>query len=191
MTLCSECGRTISHERLLPRYEPPRLGLAGVVLLNAVLEERCDCCESVESVTIPNLQGMIAAASVCRILDPTKLRGSEIRFLRKALEKTGSELGEILNIRKETVSRWENDQEPIGPHLEKLLRLLVGDQLGPRSAVRYESKQVLFMKIRPWRSLSEPVHIELVLECETQTPSFPEIPEPDHWRPVDTLAAVN
>jgi transcriptional regulator with XRE-family HTH domain len=109
--------------------------------------------------------------------------------LRKALDLTGAELAEVLDVRKETVSRWENDQEPMGPHREKLFRLLIGDQLGPLCAVKYQPSEILFMKINPWRSLSEPVHIELVLkdnatECGPATPE----PETERWRPATAAA---
>jgi DNA-binding transcriptional regulator YiaG len=164
MIHCSNCGNGIGEETLLPRYEPKDLGLDGVVLLNAVKEARCSKCGEVESITIPNLQGLIASVAVCRVKNPLKLKGVEIRFLRKAMEMTGSDLAEKLDYsRKEKVSLWENDQEPMSPRSERLLRILVGDKLGEFSPISITSNEILSMRIQAWHSLAKPLVMEFVL----------------------------
>src|SRR5271166_1593132 len=43
------------------------------------------------------------------------------------------ELAAKLEVREETVSRWENEKEPIGATSEKLLRLIVAQFLGDKA----------------------------------------------------------
>jgi len=55
------------------------------VLVDAVEEEKCADCGSVEALSIPKLGEMLAAAAVLRATMPPKLRGPEVKALRKAL----------------------------------------------------------------------------------------------------------
>jgi len=68
------------------------------------------------------MQGLIYAAAVSRVMNEQKLKGRDIRFLRKALDLPSKELADRLEVAQETMSRWENDKAPIGPENEKLLR---------------------------------------------------------------------
>ena len=55
-------------------------------------------------------------------LDPTRLSGKELKFIRKALDMTQKEFADKMELRTETVSRWENDYPGTGEYSEKLLR---------------------------------------------------------------------
>src|SRR5271155_4157711 len=123
-------------EHLVPAYTSEALGMDGVVLRNAVTEQRCETCGFVKSVIIPNLQGLIAAIAVGRALEPLKLRGNEIRFLREALEETAQKLAQTVEVLPTQISRWENDAEVISPRSEKLLRLYVVDKLARLTAIK-------------------------------------------------------
>jgi transcriptional regulator with XRE-family HTH domain len=40
---------------------------------------------------------------------------------------TGTELAEVMGVRKETMSRWENDKSVMNDQAERLLRMLVAE----------------------------------------------------------------
>ena len=139
----------VKKTELLAEYEDTRLGLP-VVLVSSVTETSCEKCGKRLSIIIPDLQGLIAAMATTRITKPRKLSGSDIRFLRKALTLTGKELAGHLDVAPETVSRWENDREPIGTKNERLLRMLVGYEMTEDApAIDFDPKEIWSMSIEP------------------------------------------
>ena len=128
------------RREILPSYIERDLLAFPVELIDSVEREVCPASNEV-NITIPNLPGLIAAACVARVLLLQKLNGKEIKCLRKALELTGRELAERMDVREETVSRWEHD-EPMGPASEKLLRLRVALKLKDRVALTIDDKGI-------------------------------------------------
>ena len=57
-------------------------------------------------------------------LQPCPLRGQDVRFLRKQLGYSAKEWATFLRIDTSTLSRWENEQQEIGPQSDALLRFL-------------------------------------------------------------------
>ena len=119
---CEHCGGRVRHRVIREFRDDALLGLPGVVLVNAVTEAVCTRCRQVAGITIPNLAGAIAAAGIARVMDPVKLTGAEFRAVRRAAGYTAKDLAEVvLDVRAETVSRWETGAEPIGPPTRNLL----------------------------------------------------------------------
>lgn len=56
--------------------------------------------------------------------ETARLTGAEIRFLRKHLGWSAEAFAGVIGVRPETVSRWENEKEPMGATSERLLRLM-------------------------------------------------------------------
>jgi DNA-binding transcriptional regulator YiaG len=54
---------------------------------------------------------------------PYPLTGREMRFMRKFLEMTTTELGENLGVSHATVVKWEKDQAKIAPIQETYIRM--------------------------------------------------------------------
>jgi DNA-binding transcriptional regulator YiaG len=111
--------------RRLDRYDASALiGLRTIVRDAAI--ERVDE-DGVHSVELPKMRELAASAAVARCLTPIRLRGAEIKAMRKIMGLTLAELAKELDERTapETVSRWESEAQPMGGYLEKLLRLLV------------------------------------------------------------------
>lgn len=159
MDTCGKCGGELRMQPI-SRYEPKKEMAGGikVVLVNdAVSGLVCQKCGNITKVDIPNLPGLIAAIAVCRSTEPTKLSGKEIRFLRRAMERTAKELAGDLDVTEETVSRWENDRLAISTATERLLRYQVCLRLGDKApAVDFEPEHVLYgMKIRAVRDAGE------------------------------------
>ena len=55
---------------------------------------------------------------------PARLTGPQLRFLRKHLGLNGQELSRYLHTDKTKVSKWETEEDAIGPATDRLIRLL-------------------------------------------------------------------
>lgn len=131
MSACDRCQQPTRTE-ILPSHDED-LGGVRVRLINSVIQQSCDSCGEAE-VIIPNLPGLIGAAAAALVTLDFKLNGREIRFLRKVIDLPAKEFAKKLEVRPETVSRWETGQEVIGPSSEKLLRIIVGLVLSLRGS---------------------------------------------------------
>jgi putative zinc finger/helix-turn-helix YgiT family protein len=143
VAVCEKCGGALAS-RTVAEFEHAAIGLAGVVLRNAVEEIYCTKCDTVDSVHFPNVDGLTAAIAVARVKQNTKLAGADVRFVRKALGRNQQELAALLGVRNETVSRWETGHQPIEPPTEKLLRALVAIELSERApGINVDFKELL------------------------------------------------
>jgi DNA-binding transcriptional regulator YiaG len=98
--------------------------LGGVVVkvLSAVQVLRCPTCAS-EMVAIPDMDGLARAAAIARALNPVRLAGHEVKFMRRVLDMNQAEFAKAMELTAaETVSRWENDARGVGGACEKLVR---------------------------------------------------------------------
>jgi len=104
-------------------YPFPESGLPNVVLKDIRLL-KCPECGNVEPL-IHGAKGLMRTLALAVIHKPTPLCGVEIRFLRKHIGWKAIEMAGVLGVDKTTFSKWENDQVPIGPQSDRLLRLIV------------------------------------------------------------------
>ena len=120
-TKCTECGlkSTVSFED----YPFKESGLSNVVLKGIELA-RCEHCGNVD-VTIPRLEGLLTALAIAIVKQPYPLQGEQVRYLRKYLGMSQLTFAEFLKIDKTSVSKWENDEDKIGPQSDRLIRLIV------------------------------------------------------------------
>jgi DNA-binding transcriptional regulator YiaG len=140
-----------TKERVLDEYDAtPIIGLRTVVR-GAAIERASDGDVTIE---LPKLPELLAAAAVSRCLMPIRLRGWEIKAIRKIMRLTLAEMAKKLDERTavETVSRWETESQPIGGYAEKVLRLLVCEQLRKEApGVTYRGLMIAELKvIDPW-----------------------------------------
>ena len=169
---------------MLDRFEDDLLGIPAV-LKSAVEQSSCETCGKVLSTRIPALGELIAAMALTRIKHPIKLSGKEIRFLRKALDLPAKELARWLEVTPETVSRWENDRELIGPTSEKLLRLAVGDRLADQApAIDFNPGEIVEMRVQPPR----PGEQRPLLTMERISLKRPREPRGPHWGEIEQAA---
>jgi putative transcriptional regulator len=121
---CSNCGKKMSSGRENVKYDA--CGLNYVTLLNVEVRH-CEACGESETV-IPHIEELhrVIARTVAHM--PVRLRGSEIRFLRKYLGYSGIDAAKALSVRPETMSRWERDKVEISPGADRYLRLLVANE---------------------------------------------------------------
>jgi hypothetical protein len=109
-------------ERSIRAEHTEDLGGVVVQVLNAVQVVSCAKCKT-EMVSIPDLDDLCRAAAISRALNPVRLAGREVKFLRRVLDMTQPEFAKAMDLAAaETVSRWENDVRGTGTACEKLTR---------------------------------------------------------------------
>jgi DNA-binding transcriptional regulator YiaG len=140
------------QDKILAVYDATvHVGLRTMIY-DAAIEHVIDGEEAIE---VPKPRELRAAAAVARCLMPIKLRGREIKAMRKILKLTLGELAKWLDERTaaETVSRWESEAQPMGGYAERLLRLLVCEELSEEAqGIEYNAKMISNLRVEdPWK----------------------------------------
>ena len=117
---CAICGARIIPERRNYRY--PESGLPNVVLQGVAVAD-CALCGNFD-VAIPRVAKVHRAIARALANSPARLTGPQLRFLRKHLGLSGDDLGRYLHTDKTKISKWETDEDRIGPATDRLIRLL-------------------------------------------------------------------
>jgi DNA-binding transcriptional regulator YiaG len=152
------CGRDDARNRgptehKLDIYDATSLVGLGTLVCDAAIEH-IDA-NGERSIELPNLPQLLAAAAVVRCLIPARLRGAEIRAIRKIMKLTLNDLAKKLDSKAapETVSRWESEAQPMGAYVEKVFRLVVCEQLKEYApGVTYNASRIANLEIiDPWR----------------------------------------
>ena len=120
--VCRACGKSelvSSHERV--HYVAS--GLPNVWLENVEVR-RCPLCNEHVDV-IPRVENLHRAIGLAVVKKPSRLTGTEVRFLRKLLGYSGTDFAKPMGVDATVISKWENDQLPIGEQSDRLLRMMV------------------------------------------------------------------
>lgn len=153
MTTMREKGGVMKRD-VVEAYREDLIGIP-VMLMNAVIRE-IDEETGEEFYTVPDMEGLLAAIAVTRCLVPLKLSGADVKFLRKALDMTARELAEELQVKPETLSRWENDGQTMAGYSEKVLRQYVCALLHKEApAIDYDPGDIARMRIKPVRAADD------------------------------------
>lgn len=86
MQTCAKC-RGGNFDEFIKVQHLEDLGGIVVRLLGAVIVFRCPEC-GFSQIAIPDMQGLVKAAAMARALNPARMSGKEIRFMRRALDMT-------------------------------------------------------------------------------------------------------
>lgn len=118
---CSACGGDARVTN--GSYNYKESGLDNVILKGIELVH-CDNCGNEDPIipAMDKLHALIAEALICK---PARLQGKEVRFLRKYMRKSAREFAKILHMDPSTVSKWENNEDPVGQQSDLLIRALV------------------------------------------------------------------
>ena len=81
----------------------------------------CQACGNVDPV-IPRLNEVMRAIAQRIVSKRYRLTGAEVRFLRKHIGMTAEVFSRLLHVDKTTVSKWENDEDPVGEQSDLLIR---------------------------------------------------------------------
>lgn len=118
---CSECrGEMIEKREAVTDH---RIGLSNLVLVDFPVL-RCKRCHARE-IVFPRLSQLLETLAASIINQKQRLNGEEVRFLRKVLGWSSSDLAAKLGVALSTVSRWEHGKEPIGIVPDRLLRMFI------------------------------------------------------------------
>lgn len=118
---CTSCGEQLMPERRNYRYAES--GLPNVILQGVEVADCPKCGNS--DVFIPRMAQIHRAIAQALAKSPARLTGGQLRFLRKHLGLSGDEFGRYLHTDKTKISKWETEEDRIGPATDRLVRLLV------------------------------------------------------------------
>jgi len=93
------------------------------VYLQGLDVEFCEKCNE-KSPLLPRILELHSIIARKLALQPTTLRGKDIKFMRKQLGMRAREWAALMRVDVSTFSRWENDEQVLGPQSDTLLRLL-------------------------------------------------------------------
>lgn len=115
---CSSCDSVVTLREGV--YEFKECGLSNVSLTGIELIA-CDACGNIDPV-IPDVNDLMAALAWHIATQRFRLCGEEIRFLRKYLKMNAAEFSALIGVHNTTLSKWENDDDPVGQSSERLIR---------------------------------------------------------------------
>jgi len=148
MVKCKCCETTGAVTKVLPAYEAAGLGAPFTVILeNAVKVVECKKCGTVLKTSIPDIKGLFHAVVFSRALEPRKMVGEEIRFMRKAMGWKSKDLAKQLGVSPEHFSRYENGGKTMPESTEKLFRLYALLKTPDKSALEELDLSTLFDRI--------------------------------------------
>lgn len=117
---CSNCGAEAQTVRGSYRFKES--GLRNVVL-HGIEIIRCRKCGN-EDPILPRLNNLMRTIALALASKPYRLHGPEVRFLRNYMGMTGERFSALLHVDKTTLSKWENNDDPVGYQSDRLIRLL-------------------------------------------------------------------
>jgi DNA-binding transcriptional regulator YiaG len=150
---CSKCEEPARRTR--GNYLFGESGLSNAVIKDIQIV-RCERCGNVDPI-IPRLSEVISVLTSAIVRKPCPLTGEEVRFLRKQIDMNGETFARHLGVDKTTLSKWENNQIPIGTNSDRLIRAVVL-ALGPGSKPDIEKGVRSFIEIN---EEGKPVLIEI------------------------------
>lgn len=118
-TKCAECGGNATVSRKNYRFD--QMGIPVELQRIDVIE--CPNCG--ETPIIPNMNELMDLLALAILCNPCTLKGGEVRFLRKYVNKSARELARFLHVDHTSLSKIENGQRKLRSTLDKLVRLTV------------------------------------------------------------------
>ena len=126
-------------------YHFTECGLDYVYLINGYEIEKDS--DGEELITINNAGKLHRAIARSVLLYKEKLEGQEIRFFRSLLRLTQEQLGNLLDMSRENIARWENGKHPPSSQASNLLRIIVWEEyLNEDKAVKFYKEHKKEMK---------------------------------------------
>lgn len=119
--VCGNCG---ADARIMKGdYEFKESGLRNLTLLGIDLI-KCGKCGNVDPVLsgVDDLMDLIAVAVLQK---QYRLHGEELRFLRKHIGMSQEEFAKLVHANKTTLSKWENNEDPIPIRTDIYARMMV------------------------------------------------------------------
>jgi putative transcriptional regulator len=122
MKMCYDCGAPGPLDQTTELR--PYLEASGLHLEVEQTIYTCSQCGAVHLGVI-NIEGLHDVIAAAIMHNPSRLRGPEIRFLRKYLGWSGEDFARRFKVSPSTVSRWENGKQDLSKQGDLLLRMCV------------------------------------------------------------------
>lgn len=133
-------------------------GLDDVYLLNGY--EHYDYHGDV-GLAIKDIHGLHRAVGLFLVTEKKALNGKELRFLRKQLNLTQSELGAAMRLSSQQVARWEKSKCDISGPADIVLRVMFLNSLGVETTVK--------VLLNDLDQADDPIDDRIVFEAKRKT----------------------
>lgn len=124
MQFQSDTGKTI-NKQILDSFRVSTIRAPFTIILIESVTEVYDNVSNKYEHFIPDFQDLLHSIVLYRTIQANKLKGSDIKFLRKSLGLRAFEVSKTLSISREHFSRCENENVPLSSSLEILLRVFI------------------------------------------------------------------
>lgn len=121
MTNCSEVFVRDGEALAAVPYEYKECGLPGIFLNNGYEVEEYD---GEKYISITDTQGLHEAIGHHIVTTRKELTPSEVKFLRKTMDKTQADLARLMGQSSQQVARWEKGTSTIPGPADRLLRAI-------------------------------------------------------------------
>jgi DNA-binding transcriptional regulator YiaG len=132
---CLECGEPLT---VRAHKERTRVGRYTVEDDSARVPV---CPNGHTELALEELAGFERRAAMVVLSEAADIGGAEIRFARKAMGLTGVRLGRLLDVKPETISRWENGHETMS-RVSRLALLAVVKDLPALERIEHDPAKV-------------------------------------------------
>lgn len=192
MTKCKVCGGWGVEVRVVSSYDADLLGAPFSVFLDdSVQEERCSSCGTKLRTVIPDVEGLLHTVAMVRAIEPRKLTGGEIRFVRKAMGWKSKDVARHLELRAEHLSRCENGSRTLSPMSEKWFRLFVIAKMMDKTLkAKFDIEKLFDMKIESTWDLNEKLIFRLSYRKTEEEEHVAPVGQPDGKWQSELLAAA-
>lgn len=136
---CTQCSSQMRETT--GRYQYRECGLDNVWLEDWPMFVCGECRLTLP--LLPNAEDAVRLVTRSLVRQPGRLDGDTVLFLRKALGLKSGELGHLLKVTRITISRWENNANPIDGLCDLRLRLEAIDRLFPPLIRRKIAEELL------------------------------------------------
>lgn len=126
---CDGCGRRM-RRTVQDRYQYLESGLSNVVL-DHIPVYKCECGEQI--VGLPNVERLHALIFEKLLTKSGRLRGEEVRFLRKWMGAKSVDFAKMVKVHATTLSKWESGDQTISEEHDKLIRFAIVVTIGAQS----------------------------------------------------------
>lgn len=162
MKTCTACGSSCTSQT--GRWHYVECGLDNV-FVNGIEIRTCSGCGK-QSAVIPAVLQLHAVIAQALVLQPQRLRGAELKFLRQYLGLSREDLAQTMGTTTDEVTAWEREGN-LSVHLERFLRLLA---IAGKPADQYPAKGLAAIGAEQLRALGTEVQAPR-REIELQRPA--------------------